>query len=87
MTKKELDVKEAKQEFDNFSATNGSAISFPEYLKHVYSKENSGKSHVDSVSGDKEVGATEVENGRSASGSSSASSVNEVIVAANTKSM
>jgi len=76
MTKKELDVKEAKQEFDHFSAANGAAISFPEYLKHVYSKENSGMS-ADSVGGDKKVGATEVENGCYASGSSSASSVNE----------
>merc|ERR1719481_613654 len=62
MTKKDLDVKDAKQQFDHFSAAN-------EYLKHVYTKGNSE---------DKEEGVQEkVENGRYASGSSSASSVNE----------
>lgn len=73
MTKKELDVKDAKQEFDHFSAANGVTISFPEYLKHVYSKGNS-----DSNVG-KEEGVQEVENGHYPSGSSSASndSVNE----------
>jgi len=74
MTKKELDVKDAKQEFDHFSAATGVTISFPEkYLKHVYTTGNS-----DSTEDKEEEGVQEkFENGRYASGSSSASSVNE----------
>ena len=109
MTKKELDVKDAKQQFDHFSAANGVTISFPEkkYLKHVYTKGNSGIIYlyfisiifrmylpviydfticawhfIDVISDsteDKEEGVQDkVENGHYASGSSSASSVNEV---------